>query len=849
MTAKLILALLAGLWLTLPVGFAPQETAGRRLALADHHPAPVVENDRTAPSGALEPAPDAWCDRDRDGFCAKPFGPDCDDKDPLTCPGIEERADLKDNNCNGFADEPPVGFAREDYTMQGAATAVKWYGDYVYLTAAAVLQVYHAPPGSPPQLIQEIEFRDWVREMSIGGSTLFVAARGDGLFAFDLAGDPAHPQPAGQVTGILNVPGYGNVEAVFNGVDAAGNRVAVARGNNVGKSQGGVDVLVFDYDPTARSFTLVRALGTDVRSNTTTEVPVTVGLTGDGNGLYVGYGILVGELVYVPLDAPGDPILRKNMGAIMDIQTLGDAAFVAITRLDWPWVPVSMLSRVNIVSGELVEKPIVTNPGSSAGNAVDIHGDLLCFGTWSPGRYEAGRYNLWAFTDLDQDTPTRLGAAGTLDWLFQLACRDAETGPDWIYVADEWGGLEVWQSQNNTLTLDLDQQRIPTGALSFGLFNDGSRVYSVKEGAGLWVYDEPAPHAERPVVEWIDRADPGCACEGCCPPAVGTWPYPPAVFVSAGALSQGRVALLAQDRNTAVPGASYLMLFEENAASGRYQCLYSDPAPAQSGNMVKTFQTELLFATTAAHALRAYQHCPAAANPVRILGEIPMPTQEKDLLISDVAVYGDYLFVTEVHDAPLAAPDAGKVHVYRWKQGDLATCPTQPALLNPPAYLGSFAGDLIPYRLLLDAGRNQLIVGAAAKSTFPIKEGGLFFYDLSSFDPGNPADLDRHRTNRTANKAIRVTYANIYGLLLNGDSLLVVDLDNGLYEYSFSAGAYTRFYPAQRGPASQLYVPQLVRSPAGVVPLYHPIAVTLTPAGKIVVQEHTVGRMAILARR
>ena len=33
---------------------------------------------------------------------------DCDDADPLTHPDAEERADLKDNDCDGFADEPPV---------------------------------------------------------------------------------------------------------------------------------------------------------------------------------------------------------------------------------------------------------------------------------------------------------------------------------------------------------------------------------------------------------------------------------------------------------------------------------------------------------------------------------------------------------------------------------------------------------------------------------------------------------------------------------------------------------------------------------------------------------------------
>jgi len=251
-----------------------------------------------------------WCDHDHDGFCFHPFGPDCDGNDPLTYPGAEEQADLKDDNCNGFGDEPPVGFVRQGYSGQGFASAVEWYGDYVYLAAGAVLQVYHAPPGSEPELVREIEFRDWVREMVVDGDTLFVAARGDGLFAFDLADDPSHPRLAGQVTGLFDAGDYTDVEAVFNEVDTRNGRVAVARANNVPQSAGGVDALVFDYNPASGSFTLVRALGTDVRSKTVLEVPVAVGLTEDASGLYIGYGVLAGELVYVPLDNPAEPVLH-----------------------------------------------------------------------------------------------------------------------------------------------------------------------------------------------------------------------------------------------------------------------------------------------------------------------------------------------------------------------------------------------------------------------------------------------------------------------------------------------------------------------------------------------------------
>ena len=268
------------------------------------------------------------------GFLSRLIVPDCNESDSLF------RSDVGLVDPQGFGNDVPVGFMREGYSMQGAASAVEWYGDYIYLAAASVLQVYHAPPGASPDLIREIELRDWVREMDIAGNTLFVAARGDGLYAFDLV-DPAHPEPAGRVSGLFDAGDYTSIEAVFNGVYAQDGRVAVALANNVPKNQGGVDAIVFDYNATTDSFTPVRVIGTEVRSRITSEVPITVALTEDAYGLYIGYS---GELVYLPLDDPLAPILTRDLGTVMDIATKGDTAFVAVTDLDWPWVEVSMLS-------------------------------------------------------------------------------------------------------------------------------------------------------------------------------------------------------------------------------------------------------------------------------------------------------------------------------------------------------------------------------------------------------------------------------------------------------------------------------------------------------------------------
>jgi hypothetical protein len=534
----------------------------------------------------------------------------------------------------------------------------------------------------------------------------------------------------------------------------------------------------------------------------------------------------------------------------MDIATKGDTAFVAITDVDSLWVEVSMLSRVSIVEGALVEVPILTNPGSSPGGSVDIHRDLLCFGTWSPGRYEDG-YNLWVFTHLLEDAPTRLGAAGTMDWIYQLACRDSETGSDWVYVADEWGGLEAWQSDGMTLTLDLAQHRVATGSFSLGLWNDGSRVFSAKKGAGLWVFDETDPQDEWAAVEWIDRSDPGCSCADCCPPAVGSRPYPPAIFVTHGTADQGRVVLFGQDRNTAVEGDGYFMVFEEDESSDEYECVYSEPITATAwggqtvgGHIVKAVE-EMLFVSSSTPTLRLYQHCPLEPDSIRFLTEIETPIQGTNMEISDVAVYQDYLFMTEVQKPPLLPEQSGAIHVYRWKQGDLAVCPARPSLLSPPIYLGSFGADFVPFRLLVDSAREQLMVGCVSH---PFKQGRLLFYDLGEFDPANPAAMDDHYTDVSPDESIRVTDPNIYDLLLDGDALYVVDFDNGLYQYSFSESGYVRFYPAHRGTTAQYFDPQLVQSPEGTVPLHHPVSVALMPSGQIMVQEYVSGRVSILSQ-
>ena len=62
----------------------------------------------------------------------------------------------------------------------------------------------------------------------------------------------------------------------------------------------------------------------------------------------------------------------------------------------------------------------------------------------------------------------------------------------------------------------------------------------------------------------------------------------------------------------------------------------------------------------------------------------------------------------------------------------------------------------------------------------------------------------------------------------------------------FGLGGYVGFYPAHRGPMTKPYLPQLVQSPPGVVPLFRPIALVRAPSGRLLVQEYVTGRVSFL---
>ena len=854
----------------------------------------------------------AAADCDGDGYSAPD---DCNDQDASINPAAVEQGDWIDSNCNGYEDAP-MGFRKESSVLDGGmAMSVEWYQDYVYVSAGALLQVYHAPAGSVPEKVHEIEIRDIGREMARANGVLFVANRGDGLLAFDLT-NPAAPQLRGRVSGLFDAPGQPlPVEAVFGGVDAKWDGykhvVAVARINNGFKIEGGVDVAVFEYDaqcdPLGECFTITHAFDArDIRS-ADLEMPVTVGLTDDAEGLFIGY--FGPEIAYVDLNAPSN-VLNMTFGFVYDIQVVGDTAYVASGQNSDD----SILSRLRVVNGQLERDLIHSFYGKGPGEALDIHGDMLCFGGGGPNRDPDG-YNLFVYSGVAQGgIPTLVAGGGTLDWIFQLACRDTGNGTGWVYEADEWGGLQFWERNGSELITPHEDNgiweddgdyppnhmRMKTGMFSHGMWMDREgelpTVYSLKEGAGIWAFEMDSSGAiqnERSAIEYINVRDPGCNeqcvcspsmepdCE-CCPPEFGERPYPPAIFTGNGASSQGRLLVIGHDRNEAVGLHPYFLMFREDDQGDHfeYEAIYGEAIPRQmtffglrtgvDGWVLKSEPADgyaIVLASLEVDDLfddvlnlRIYQHClgenPDGPDDMRLLGEVEVVDRGDGFMLSDAVLYDEYLFVTDVFGAP--STTYGQIHAYKWRDAPLTSC-EQPALQISPIHLGTFGEAFNPNKLLMDKDNDRLLVGTSRTIAPNQNTAVLVYEDLAGcfvntdacFEGEEPGIIDRRTQINVQDQIVHqgVNRPDVRAMVVDGDLLHYVDYFNGLYTYSFATQTYTRFYPAHRPDFNDALLPELIRVPNGDFPIYNPLALEMieTQNGKkFIVQEHTLGRVSIL---
>lgn len=860
-------------------------------------------------------------------------GEDCDDGNTASDDGCDSKCIYErcgpgrpDSNCDSdVADERPLNFRREGYSGQGPANAVVRYSrqegkhdaEYVYVAAGHVLQVHKilrtgpdseplASDTSPASLRDISEFRDEVAHMDVDGDFLFVVSPGDGIHVFDLSEDPAEPMP------ISGSPIYLE-DCSVNDFDANAELVAVAceaRPNSMGKFTAAKVYTFTPPNPTSEAVKLslfysVRSQNVQTGMQSTFRNATSLALTMDNAGLYVGYKVNIvsplaselkefGEISYVSLKdieaaSKKTQILKSGRTVIpLDMAVRGNHLYAAVYSIENSTV----LSRFHLEDGAIVEEPIMNaldhdlKPSIAAkGRALYIDDNSLAFATEGAFRYCASGFpesaNVWLFEWTDNLTalPNMVASASTLHEVSDVLCRHAETASDWVYAADGWGGLQLWRWNRENKSLELPRPppardyHFPTGGNAFMVWADGSKIFSAKGGAGLWLFDENEPENEMPIVEWLESADSDCnSCSDCDCPLGGV--FPPSVYTVYGAAKNGRVAVLSIPRNdrSETKGGMYFQVFDYNGPPDRYTCSYSDFLDRNLinntynhgpiGGSVRWID-DRVFTASHNHGLQIFSD-KGPQQPLELSAEVPSEYSKPTIIFVDMVVNGDYLYVAEIvcESIPFfTVPKDGRISVYQWKSVDKEN---RDNVFTIPKFLGFFAdgeenlisyprnlelffpnGDLEQPHLLAVLEEHQNLVALGAR---------LYDYDLSKIgdlqeDPDFFA-VEDSRTDLTPPhfmraqepKSKKTSSPNIKDVLAHGNGLYIVDETSGLYKIKLNnlgGSKVTSFYPAhQEGP---------VKTPKVVFPLSKPTSIAIAESGKIYIQERVSGRVAILS--
>ncbi len=822
------------------------------------------------------------CDADEDGYTVA--AGDCDDNDPSIQPGAEERANIVDDNCNGFADEPPVGLELDEgaTALQGWATAVAHADDHVFVSGAATLLVYHEGTDGALALEARVDLRDVVYDMALDGDTLFLAAGNAGLVAVDVS-DPAVPVIADQ-----------RVDFAASSVGARNGYVAVGHRNQK-------TVAVYPFDGERFGAPVFTYAGDDCMMASDYVSAVTLGGP-SGEHLYVGYAgtheedqsgttltVQDGDLAYFEdfhagPSVPAACLSRHGddpIGAVSALSALDEAdrsgVFLATERKTMQDVPsLRWVEPVCDPAGVCVLEEVVpcedcycdaADPEDcpdgtllkGRGNAVAGDSSLVCVGGMHVFDYKLD--DLWCVRDPFSPNPRPLSTR-TLDLVYDLEFNRDSDGIARLYVADEWGGLQVYQPDTD---LDRMVARAATGAQSFAVWRDRQTIYSVKEGAGLWRYQEGT--GEDPVVlerVWSRGGDPTVACYDTEENGGDYDPTNPSclddVFVHAG-VSDGQTVYLQVGNRFDIVGLDYTYFVAVDRDSGealfqQYQsehvsfwgigsvvvepladgtnAVFLATGSNRCNDMDEQYYGPCLDGTFQEGGLRLYRHDTVAGTMAQAAfvptGTLPSGVYAVEAL--DAAILGDYVFVPllefrwpKLRDLANGVFASEGIAIYRWRDqvGNLG--------LEEVSRVAPLDVHDEPYRLLVDEDHGLLLAGGQKLLAYPLTDtDGVPLL-------GTPVDLSPGDNSLNAPLAI-------WGMARLGNRLYVADPYNGIYGYDLSAGVETRpvvFYPTFDAASNQP-----IPLAADIRPLHMPRDLAVASDGALLVQEWISGRVSLL---
>lgn len=409
--------------------------------------------------------------------------------------------------CGGLVDPDTV-----DCSNQSAKAVVRYVhqangkdAEYIYVAAGHVLRYYRVeraisdsepdPTVSLPVAMKDIyHFPDEIQHMDVDRGFLFLNAGGDGFYIFDLSANPLKPKEV--YSGFLP-----DSDCDINDLDVNNGLVAVSCENSEEPplpvdaqiykftAQTGKLDLKYDALSSVTRMTVNIHRDTNPDDECQTKYPISVAMSADNAGFYVGYyqvcetDILTsslaetGGITYIPFNCdinteecnPSPDVntflLGKYTGAPWDMAVRGNDIYAATYYGNHQTVLSRFFAIDNNPYPILAETTLLDLKDlTAAGKSIHIHNNLLIIATEGERHYVSEKpasvnpANIWLFEWPDDLTaiPTLVASASIPNAVTDVNCRDAETASDReVYVTDDQGKLYLLRWNGEVDHLDI----------------------------------------------------------------------------------------------------------------------------------------------------------------------------------------------------------------------------------------------------------------------------------------------------------------------------------------------------------------------------------------------------------